>query len=92
MWIAGVRAGWDSLAGRAILLVEDNPINQEVVQGLLEMVGARVTIAGDGLQVIQFLKPPFDLVLMDVHMPVMDGFEATIEIRKDRAGCCPSSR
>lgn len=81
---AGVRAGWDSLAGRAILLVEDNPINQEVVQGLLEMVGARVTIAGDGLQVIQFLKnQSFDLVLMDVHMPVMDGFEATIEIRKD---------
>ena len=82
--VSGVRAGWECLAGRAILLAEDNPINQEVVQGLLEMVGVRVTIASDGLQVIQFLnKQSFDLVLMDVHMPIMDGFEATTEIRKD---------
>ena len=73
----------DCLVGRAILLVEDNPINQEVVQGLLEMIGARVTIACDGRQALQFLdRQSFDIVLMDVHLPVMDGFEATEEIRK----------
>ena len=77
-------SGWECLAGCAILLVEDNPINQEVVHGLLEMVGAQVTIASDGLQAIRFLNnQPFDMVLMDVHLPVMDGFEATLEIRND---------
>ena len=77
-------SGWECLAGCAILLVEDNPINQEVVHGLLEMVGARVTIASDGLQAIRFLNnQPFDMVLMDVHLPVMNGFEATREIRND---------
>jgi hypothetical protein len=81
---AAANEGWERLDGRAILLVEDNPINQEVVQDLLEMVGARVTLAGDGLRGIELLKSrPFDLVLMDIHMPTMDGFEATAEIRKD---------
>lgn len=80
---SGAFEGGESLAGRAILLVEDNKINQEVVHDLLEMVGAQVTIASDGLQGIQLLnRQPFDLVLMDVHMPHMDGFEATAEIRK----------
>ncbi|MBS1155147.1 MAG: diguanylate cyclase/phosphodiesterase & domain with sensor(s) [Proteobacteria bacterium] len=75
---------WDCLAGHAILLVEDNPINQEVVHDLLEMVGAQVTIASDGLQGIQLLRSqPFDLVLMDIHMPHLDGFEATAAIRKE---------
>jgi hypothetical protein len=81
---AAANEGWERLDGRAILLVEDNPINQEVVQDLLEMVGARVTLAGDGLCGIELLQSrPFDLVLMDIHMPTMDGFEATAEIRKD---------
>ncbi len=76
--------GWESLAGRAILLVEDNRINQEVVQDLLEMVGARVTLASDGRQGIALLgSQQFDLVLMDIHMPNMDGFEATAAIRQD---------
>lgn len=81
---AAANEGWERLDGRAILLVEDNPINQEVVQDLLELVGARVTLAGDGLRGIELLQSrPFDLVLMDIHMPTMDGFEATAEIRKD---------
>ena len=82
--ISGTRASWDSLAGNKILLVEDNPINQEVVQGLLETVGVEVTIASDGAQALQFLRhQSFDAVLMDVHLPVMDGFEATAQIRSD---------
>ncbi|SDG66954.1 response regulator [Propionivibrio dicarboxylicus] len=80
---AAAYSDWECLAGRAVLLVEDNPINQEVVQGLLEMVGVRVTIANNGLEAIEFLEhQPFDLVLMDVHLPVMDGFEATAAIRR----------
>jgi len=76
--------GWDVLAGRRILLVEDNPINQEVVHDLLELVGARVNIASDGQQGIRWLnEQAFDLVLMDVHMPIMDGFEAASVIRTD---------
>ncbi|MDR1935729.1 MAG: response regulator [Candidatus Accumulibacter sp.] len=72
------------LHGNSILLVEDNPINQEVVQGLLEMVGARVTVANDGAQGVRLLEDrSFDLVLMDVHTPNMDGFEATARIRKN---------
>ncbi len=73
--------GW--LAGRSILLIEDNAINQEVMHDLLEMFGAQVTIAGDGRQGIQCLENgSFDLVLMDIHMPVLDGFAATAEIRR----------
>ena len=81
--VGGARPGWEGLAARSILVVEDNPINQEVVQGLLETVGVRVTLASDGQQAVQFLRrQAFDAVLMDVHLPVMDGFEATREIRK----------
>jgi signal transduction histidine kinase/CheY-like chemotaxis protein len=76
-------AAWN-LAGSSILLVEDNAINQEVVQGLLEMVGARVTVAGDGAEGVRLLETwPFDAVLMDIHTPNMDGFEATARIREN---------
>ncbi|MBS1229111.1 MAG: hybrid sensor histidine kinase/response regulator [Proteobacteria bacterium] len=79
---SGSAAGWEGLAGRSILLVEDNPINQEVVHDLLDLVGARVSIASNGRQGIRMLdEQAFDLVLMDVHMPIMDGFAAAGEIR-----------
>lgn len=75
---------WHNLNGRHLLLVEDNEINQEVARDLLEIVGIQVTIANDGMEAIQLINmQAFDLVLMDIHMPVMNGFEATQAIRRD---------
>ena len=66
-----------------ILLVEDNLINQKVACELLERKGIKVTIANHGKEAIEILsQQTFDLVLMDVQMPVMDGYQASIEIRK----------
>ncbi|SBV95766.1 putative Histidine kinase [uncultured delta proteobacterium] len=75
------------LEGRRILLVEDNLINQEIALALLEDVGLAVTVANNGEEAVAVVReqtalPPFDLVLMDLQMPVMDGFEATRLIRK----------
>ena len=66
----------------AILLVEDNLVNQKVAAKMLERSGHRVTIANNGQEGVDaFTQQPFDLVLMDIQMPVMDGFEATQAIR-----------
>jgi len=65
-----------------ILVVEDNAINQKVAQGLLKKFGVRVELAADGEEALTSLASlPFDLVLMDCQMPVMDGYEATQQIR-----------
>lgn len=81
---SGHDARWECLKGRSVLLVEDNSVNQEVVHDLLALVGVQVTIAGDGMQALQILNNrPFDMVLMDVHMPIMNGFETTAAIRKN---------
>jgi two-component system, sensor histidine kinase and response regulator len=68
-----------------ILLVEDNRLNQEVGVALLEELGLRATIAVDGREALMLLRrdESFDLVLMDVQMPVMDGLTATRAIRND---------
>jgi PAS domain S-box-containing protein len=74
------------LAGISVLLAEDNPLNQVVACGMLEMAGASVHIVANGSEAVSMLKQnpaSFDLVLMDVQMPVMDGFSATESIRRD---------
>jgi signal transduction histidine kinase/CheY-like chemotaxis protein len=65
-----------------VLVAEDNTVNQLVVRRILERAGHNVTLAGDGAQAVSaFTSGHYDVILMDVQMPVMDGFEATAAIR-----------
>lgn len=69
------------LAGR-VLLVEDNPVNQVMTQAMLERLGLAVVVAGDGREALErYGEQTFDMVLMDVQMPGMDGLTATRELR-----------
>ncbi len=66
-----------------ILLAEDNLINQEVAKGILRVIGCEVRIANNGMEAIELVKnAKFDLILMDCHMPGMDGFGASAKIRE----------
>ena len=73
------------LSGLRLLLVEDNALNQEVALAMLEREGAQVVLAGNGQQAVDRLAAQpqgFDLVLMDMQMPVLDGLQATQQIRQ----------
>ena len=66
-----------------VLLVEDNPVNQLVAKGMLGKLGCEVIVAGHGGEALdQLEQSEFDLVLMDCNMPVMDGYEASRQIRR----------
>ncbi|NOR69512.1 MAG: PAS domain S-box protein [Methylomarinum sp.] len=74
-----------SLKGASILLVEDNEFNQELAVEILTDADISVQVANNGLEALQLLdKQPFDGVLMDLQMPIMDGFTATQKIRKQQ--------
>ena len=74
------------LQGMRVLVVEDNKINQMVAKGLLSKEGADITLADNGqlgVAAVAAAKPPFDVVLMDMQMPVMDGYVATSVLRQE---------
>jgi len=78
----------DRFEGVRILLTEDNLINQQIAVELLEGAGARVQVANHGGEAVRKLTgvafpPPYDVVLMDLQMPEMDGYQATAKIRSD---------
>ena len=80
------------LAGSTILLVEDNSTNQEIILGLLEDSGIIIDIANNGAEAVEMFKTnEYELILMDIQMPVMDGYEATHIIR-DLIACSTPKR
>ena len=78
-----VREGAESVR---ILVAEDNLTNQRVIRGLLEHLGYRVSLAADGRELLEIQRrDPHDLILMDVQMPELDGYQATAAIRAEEA-------
>jgi len=72
--------------GARLLIVEDNKINQKIFQSILQKSGIHLTIANHGQEALEYLYTPdraFDLVMMDINMPVMDGYDCTEKIRAD---------
>jgi CheY-like chemotaxis protein len=70
------------MSPRRVLVVEDNSVNREVASRLLTNLGCEVTLANDGVEgLTAAAEQQFDVILMDCHMPKMDGYEATRQIR-----------
>jgi PAS domain S-box-containing protein len=69
--------------GQKVLIVEDNEVNQKVIRTILENSGLTVSLAGNGLQAIEMLQQDraYDMIIMDLQMPIMNGFQATTFIR-----------
>jgi PAS domain S-box-containing protein len=89
----GAAGSTDHLSKIRILLAEDHPTNQRVVQLILEPTGIALTTVDDGQEAVDIFRPGlFDLILMDMQMPVMDGLAATRAIRdlEAQAGCPPT--
>jgi signal transduction histidine kinase len=80
--------GRQSLSGLKVLLAEDNPVNQKIATRLLERLGAAITVVGDGDDAVQAVagSARFDVVLMDIQMPKLDGLQALAAIRAREAG------
>ncbi|HEY9100856.1 hybrid sensor histidine kinase/response regulator [Chitinimonas sp.] len=80
-------AALPKLQGVSVLLVEDNDINQQIVVELLQAAGVVVEVAGNGREALDLLllqpRPPYDLVLLDVQMPIMDGYATIRAIRAE---------
>ncbi|CAA7619115.1 putative Histidine kinase [Candidatus Terasakiella magnetica] len=88
--VAPSDAALETLNGLRVLLVEDNDFNQQVASELLADVGIKVEVAENGAIAVEMVKTgSYDVVLMDMQMPVMDGVTATIEIRKQGYGGLP---
>jgi signal transduction histidine kinase/CheY-like chemotaxis protein len=78
----------NEMSGKKILVADDNVLNHKVVAGLLSKTGIDITFVINGQDVVDLLKKgmDFDLILMDIEMPIVDGYNATSEIRKDATG------
>jgi len=77
----------DALAGLRVLVVEDNPVNQQVAVRTIQKLGVDVDVAADGQKALDLIaERDYAMVLMDCHMPVLDGFAATERLRADERG------